>query len=1107
MRNPKTSAYVEDIDDEEDDVPYDEEEEVEDNDDIEEEEDEEEDEDEDPRPRKRALNPFIDEMALVDEDEEEEEEEEDYGREDGFIDEETEEIPSEASMQRRNLDLDRRRREMEDMDDEQVAAFYAQKYGGRRAQTFKSSEEVPQQLLLPSPGKEKDIILGMMKRYFDRLYSDVPLDTFSSFARESLKGYIYIEARKLSHVQQAIANIPHVYQTTLMLVPIQDMIDSINIQKKVTEIPVGGWVRVTRGTYNGDLGKVIEVSDSQDTALIKLIPRLALDQTEDDYKNNTRAEEHNAEDNKKKRKKPAAVRPPQRLFNPERLNKRHISSLQKKGPYWVLGTDNFRDGYLEKNIKVTSLQVEDVSPSLEEITRFIGESATGEEGDRALDLSAASLQAVNDAQATSLLQPGDIIEVVEGDMIHSVGSLESINDGAVRVTLNMDGFRKSVTLAAKQVRKKFSEGDHVKVIHGLRKDESGMVVKVEGNVITMVSDSSLEEVKVFAKDLRVAAEVTLGKTTIGNYELHDLVQLDFHTVGTIVKVDKSSLKVMTQNGDIRTLSPHQITNKRNNQRAVATDANGNSITAGDTVMEVRGERRTCTVLHIYRHLVFLHSRENMANFGVWVENTRSVVSMSPKERQQSRDSARQPHNNNGQNFRGGFDGRGRGRGAAGRGGFFGRGRGGRDNLISKTVRVTQGPHKGYVGIVKDATDSMARVELHTNSKVINVDKAKLVLIGIKGETVGPVLDADHRSAPADSFNSRPPMTPKRYGDGAMTPRHYSSGSQTPAWSMNSRTPNPYANDGSKTPAWDLGSKTPNPHAYNDGSKTPAWDSGSKTPSWKAETPRWNSSGGRTPGFNDYGDRSPTWSGSNSNRYSDRDVAPTPAAHTMAPATPAASSNNVAPSPAPFPQTPGANFPQTPYDSAPTPYDGAPTPGANLAPATPAALTAPTPAAHMLSAPTPGGYIPSTPAGSVQPQTPFRPTGGDYGHIEEQAEDTSDWPIEEIEVKVTKSADGAQSGQLASIVSVDSSSRTCTVTLNDGGARAELPFDNMEPVRPSKKDPVKVFLGQHRGGIGALIGVDGHDGILRLKGQGTTFKFVSINHVGKYTGSEISNGVV
>lgn len=37
------------------------------------------------------------------------------------------------------------------MDDEQVAAFYAEKYGGRsKPQTFKDTEEVPQQLLLPS---------------------------------------------------------------------------------------------------------------------------------------------------------------------------------------------------------------------------------------------------------------------------------------------------------------------------------------------------------------------------------------------------------------------------------------------------------------------------------------------------------------------------------------------------------------------------------------------------------------------------------------------------------------------------------------------------------------------------------------------------------------------------------------------------------------------------------------------------------------------------------------------------------------------------------------------------------------------------------------------
>lgn len=49
-------------------------------------------------------------------------------------------------------------------------------------------------------------------------------------------------------------------------------------------------------------------------------------------------------------------------------------------------------------------------------------------------------------------------------------------------------------------------------------------------------------------------------------------------------------------------------------------------------MEARGERRTCTILHVYRHLVFLHSRENMVDYGVWISPTRSVISVAAKER-------------------------------------------------------------------------------------------------------------------------------------------------------------------------------------------------------------------------------------------------------------------------------------------------------------------------------------------------------------------------------------------------------------------------------------------------------------------------------------------
>jgi transcription elongation factor SPT5 len=34
------------------------------------------------------------------------------------------------------------------------------------------------------------------------------------------------------------------------------------------------------------------------------------------------------------------------------------------------------------------------------------------------------------------------------------------------------------------------------------------------------------------------------------------------------------------------------------------------------------------------------------------------------------------------------------------------------SLIGQTVRISQGPYKGYVGIVKDATESTCKIELH-----------------------------------------------------------------------------------------------------------------------------------------------------------------------------------------------------------------------------------------------------------------------------------------------------------------------------------------------------------------------------------------------------------
>ena len=131
-------------------------------------------------------------------------------------------------------------------------------------------------------------------------------------------------------------------------------------------------------------------------------------------------------------------------------------------------------------------------------------------------------------------------------------------------------------------------------------------------------------------------------------------------------------------------------------------------------------------------------------------------------------------------------------------------------LIGKTVRITQGPYKGYVGIVKDATDATARVELHTKCQTISVDLVRLTIVDLaRGASV-------NRTPGGGSFFA--------------TPSHV-AGSQTPTASSSSNT-----GGGGRTPMY--GSQTP----MHDGSRTPHY--GSATPRYDGSaTPNADRSGG------------------------------------------------------------------------------------------------------------------------------------------------------------------------------------------------------------------------------------------------------------------------
>ena len=167
-----------------------------------------------------------------------------------------------------------RRAQEEDFDVEEEEARLRDLYGKQTrfksfdAEAAGSSARIPQQFLLPTvrdpklwvikcrPGKERECVQSIMKKYMMRHNTGKPLQIYSVLARDTLKGYIYVEAFKLPHVQEAIEKIPNMFASKVTLVPIKEMVDVLKV--KAREIPVkpGSWVRIKRGKYAGDLAQV-----------------------------------------------------------------------------------------------------------------------------------------------------------------------------------------------------------------------------------------------------------------------------------------------------------------------------------------------------------------------------------------------------------------------------------------------------------------------------------------------------------------------------------------------------------------------------------------------------------------------------------------------------------------------------------------------------------------------------------------------------------------------------------------------------------------------------------------------------------------------------------
>jgi transcription elongation factor SPT5 len=161
----------------------------------------------------------------------------------------------------------------------------------------------------------------------------------------------------------------------------------------------------------------------------------------------------------------------------------------------------------------------------------------------------------------------------------------------------------------------------------------------------------------------------------------------------------------------------QVSNVVSRTNGVATDRNGSEIRIGDTVREISGESRTGVIKHLFRAFAFLHSRDVTENTGIWVARTNNLATIAAKGGRIQQSAGPDLTKMNPALQRGGP-------GAMAPPPIVAR-VAGRDRTIGQTVTVRSGPYKGSLGIVKDASDKTARVELHARNKIITIEKTKL----------------------------------------------------------------------------------------------------------------------------------------------------------------------------------------------------------------------------------------------------------------------------------------------------------------------------------------------------------------------------------------------
>lgn len=298
------------------------------------------------------------------------------------------------------------------------------------------------------------------------------------------------------------------------MVPIVEMPDVLRVVKDVVRLKPGSWVRLKRTLYKDDLAQVESVDTAQNNVTLKLIPRI-------DYTRKRgipKADRALSKIEEMKRKR----RPPPKLFDSDAVRSIGGDPIKEKGretEYWMFESNRYNQrGFLIKSFPMNAVITEGVKPTLTELQRF-EDSPDGLDVELTANLSKTALDKNHNFAA------GDVVEVCQGELIHLTGIIIGIDGDKIKVLPQHEEL-KELEFMANELKKHFKVGEHVKVIGGRYEGETGLIVKVEDNQATLISDLTMDEVKVLPRQLQLCQSSATGVDSLGKYEWGDLVQLE-----------------------------------------------------------------------------------------------------------------------------------------------------------------------------------------------------------------------------------------------------------------------------------------------------------------------------------------------------------------------------------------------------------------------------------------------------------------------------------------------------------------------------------------------------------------------------------------------------